>query len=162
MTLTVAGPQLTGIRIVRAGPQDARDLVPIFEAYRDFYGMPGGGTQHRSMRFLGERLLRDESVIFLARTATGPAGFVQLYPTFSSLRLRPAWIVADLFVEPAQRRRGIAAALMQRVLRHARKTRAALLELFTGIDNEPARTLYESMGFRLDEKFLHYELTIDT
>ena len=58
-------------------------------------------------RFLSDRLSGDESVVFAARLPGSDelAGFTQLYPTFSSVRLRRVWTLNDLFVAEAARGR---------------------------------------------------------
>ena len=77
--------------IVRATIGDLDELVPLFDGYRQFYGRRSDPAGARA--FLGDRIAREESVIYLAYT--GPreaAGFTQLYPSFSSVSLKPLWI----------------------------------------------------------------------
>ena len=90
---------------------DLADLVPLFSAYLDFYEVPAPEEQVRA--FLAERLRQGDSTLFLARDAEARAlGFVQLYPLFASLALRPSWLLSDLYVRPEARRRGVGEALM--------------------------------------------------
>jgi GNAT superfamily N-acetyltransferase len=106
--------------------------------------------------FLAERLEKRESVVYLAADAEthGPLGFVQLYPLFSSVSVQRLWIVNDLFVLPAARKRGVAAALLERCRTLARDTGAKGLQLETGTDNLTAQRLYERTGFtRIDAAF---------
>ncbi|MBI3440635.1 MAG: GNAT family N-acetyltransferase, partial [Proteobacteria bacterium] len=91
--------------------------------------------------------------IFLALAAAEVAGFVQLYPSFSSLLLKPLWIVNDLFVSPQYRGQGIAKELLRTVKTFAQKTKARGLTLQTAIDNIPAQRLYESLGWAREEGF---------
>lgn len=55
--------------------------------------------------------------------------------------------VSVLSVAPEQRRRGLAAALMYRVVTGAERLGLGVC-LDVGLDNEPARALYERLGFR--------------
>jgi hypothetical protein len=57
-------------------------LVPLFDAYRQFYRQPSHPGQAR--QFLRERFEHDQSVIFLAFADGAAVGFSQLYPSFSS------------------------------------------------------------------------------
>lgn len=148
---------MTGFRIKRAGRSDLDDLVPLFDGYRQFYGQRSDTPAARA--YLGERIERGESVIYLAYT--GPheaAGFTQLYPSFSSVSLKPLWILNDLFVRSDIRRGGVGRALLERARQHAVETGAKGLILSTAVTNKPAQTLYESCGWQRDEEFTHYHL----
>lgn len=146
------------MRVVRAAPAHLPALEELFHGYRGFYGHPR--DEARVMRFLGDRLARGDSVVLVALGEGDEAlGFAQLYPSFSSLRLRPAWILNDLFTAPEHRRRGVARALLQAVRTVAEESGAALVELATAESNDSARALYEAAGYRLDE-FLHYYLEV--
>jgi GNAT superfamily N-acetyltransferase len=131
--------------------------VPLFDAYRQFYGQRSDAAAARA--FLSERLEREESVIYLAYTGPNtPVGFMQLYPSFSSVSLKRLWILNDLFVHTDVRRGGVGRALLERARQHAIETGAKGLILSTGVTNKPAQTLYESNGWRREDDFLHYYL----
>jgi GNAT superfamily N-acetyltransferase len=142
----------------QAGPADTELVAPLFDAYRQFYEQPSDPVLSRE--FIGERLERHESVIFLAERAGRPVGFVQLYPLFSSTAARPRrlWLLNDLFVAPEARGGGVGRALMARARRLAEDTGAVGLELATARGNTTAQRLYESLGYRRDDAFLRYEL----
>src|SRR3954468_20703497 len=91
---------------VRAATLADLDAVAgLFEQYRAFYGLKP--ETDRALAFLKERLERTDSVILVAAEASGRiVGFVQLYSTFSSLRMGRALILNDLFVDPGARRSG--------------------------------------------------------
>ena len=143
--------------IVRAGRNELDDLVPLFDGYRQFYGQRSDLPAARG--FLRDRIERDESVIYLAYANGGEAtGFTQLYPSFSSVSLKPLWILNDLFVRSDVRRGGVGRALLERARRHALETGAKGLVLNTGVTNQAAQTLYESCGWLRDEEFFQYHL----
>jgi GNAT superfamily N-acetyltransferase len=145
------------LRIVRAASKDLDDLVPLFDGYRQFYGQRSDPAAARA--FLSRRIERDESVIHLAYTSPREAaGFTQLYPSFSSVSLRPLWILNDLFVRTDVRRGGVGRALLERAREHALETGARGLVLSTGVTNKAAQTLYESCGWKRDDEFFHYYL----
>jgi ribosomal protein S18 acetylase RimI-like enzyme len=145
--------------IVRqAGPGDVDAVAPLFDAYRQFYRQPSDPGLARA--FLAERLEREESVVFVAERDGRAVGFVQLYPLFTSTADRPRrlWLLNDLFVAPEARGGGVGRALMDRARRLAEETGAAGLELATARTNTVAQRLYESLGYRVDDQFLRYEL----
>jgi GNAT superfamily N-acetyltransferase len=148
------------MEIRHAAPDDLPSLVPLFDRYRQFYGRPS--DEDGARRFLGERMARGQSVILLALEDGRAVGFVQLYPSFSSIRAAPTFILNDLYVEPGRRRDGAGRALVQAAAAMAREAGAAGLSLATGVDNLPARTLYERLGWTRETRFLEYGLDLTT
>src|SRR5450755_132519 len=134
--------QTPGCTIVHAALPDLQDLVPLFDAYRVFYRQPSDPMKARE--FMGERITRGESIIFLARdeTSRDALGFAQLYPAFSSVTARRLWILNDLYVAEAARRRGVARGLMETARTHAVNTAAVRLVLQTAHANNAAQALY--------------------
>ena len=147
------------VEIRRAGVEDLDLLVPLFDAYRQFYRQPADPLTAR--RFLTSRLEGEDSVVFLATSGTVGCGFVQLYPSFCSVAARPIWILYDLFVAASARRQGVARRLMQAASSLASAAGAQRLVLSTADDNRAAQELYESLGYRRDTVFLHYELNLN-
>ena len=149
-----------GDSVREAGPADVELVAPLFDAYRQFYDQPADPVVARE--FIAARLERHESVIFLAERNGRPIGFVQLYPLFSSTAPRPRrlWLLNDLYVVPGARGSGAARALMARARRLAEETDAVGLELATAHTNVAAQRLYESLGWRRDERFPRYELAL--
>ena len=85
-----------------AGLDDLPALAALFDGYRVFYGQPSDPV--RAGAFLRERLERGDSHLLLAMDARGGAlGFVQLYPSFTSVGTAPIEILNDLFVGQAAR-----------------------------------------------------------
>jgi ribosomal protein S18 acetylase RimI-like enzyme len=135
-------------------------LAGLFDAYRQFYGqgpdLPGARSS------LEARLQNKESVAILAVSDTGPergVGFVQLCPAFSSVSMRPVWILNDLFVVPEARRAGVARSLLAAASELACSTGAAYLRLSTRKNNEAAKALYVASGYRMTE-FDEFELAV--
>lgn len=138
----------------RASIQDLDRLVPLLDAYRQFYGQPSDLIIAR--QFLGDRLTRNESIVLVAENDGGAAvGFVQLYPTFSSILAAPMYVLSDLFVIPEFRRRGVGTLLLQSAMETARAAGMVRLELATAIANVSAQRLYESLGWQRDEFYLY-------
>ncbi|MGD9719735.1 MAG: N-acetyltransferase family protein [Pirellulales bacterium] len=132
-------------------------LAALFDAYRVFYEQPSDPDGSR--RFLRERLTKADSCILCALGDRGEVlGFVQLYPTFSSVAMAPIFILNDLFVDPAARRHGVGRRLLEAARDHARASGARRLELATQKTNTTAQALYESAGWVKEEKFFRYLL----
>ena len=146
------------MEIRRAGLPDLELVIPLFDAYRQFYSQPSDPPRARA--FLRERLEAGDSVILLAVENDHGLGFTQLYPLFSSISCRPLWLLNDLYVVPDARRRGVARMLMDQARDHAVETGACGLELATAHSNAQAQQLYESLGYELDREFRHYELRV--
>jgi GNAT superfamily N-acetyltransferase len=144
--------------ILQATPAEVGILSPLFDAYRQFYKRQS--NEEAARRFLFARLSKGESVLFYALHEDRPAGFVHLYPVFSSLNLTRQWILSDLFVTPEGRRRGVGQALMHRARQFAESTQADGLMLETATNNLTAQRLYERLGWKRDEEFYRYFLAV--
>jgi ribosomal protein S18 acetylase RimI-like enzyme len=161
---TTNGATPTSVHIVEAGVSDIPRLAPLFDAYRQFYEQ--APDLQGAEAYLTSRLERHESVIFLAEATIptsalpSPAGFTQLYPSFSSVSMCPHWILNDLFVSPEFRRLGIGAALLERARHFAVGTGAKSIVLETAVTNKAAQALYESLSWKRDELFYTYELEL--
>ncbi len=147
------------ITVRQATIEDLGKLVPLFDAYRRFYGEHSDVDVAR--RFLAERFRHHESAVFLAVDSHDEAaGFVQVYPMFSSVSARRTYILNDLFVTQAARRRGVASLLLRRAAEFGRAMGAVRLSLSTALTNQAGQKLYESLGWERDEAFCHYDLTL--
>ena len=102
------------MNIRRSSIDDIPQLATLFDAYRVFYEKSSDVEQ--AIIFLSERIQKNESVIFVAENEEKQlTGFVQLYPLFSSTRMKRFWLLNDLFVAPEQRSKGISVALIDAV-----------------------------------------------
>ena len=147
------------IFVRRATLADLELIVPLFDAYRQFYKQEQNLALARE--FLRERLERDQSVIFLALRSDGTAvGFTQLFPSFSSASARRIFILNDLFVDPRARRSGVGQQLLAAAAEYGRGAGAVRLTLSTAHNNTPAQSLYEAQGWRRDDIFRSYHLPL--
>ena len=132
----------------RAGPSDLDALVPLFDAYRQFYGQPS--DLERAREWLRSRLRFGESVVFVAMRNKVMVGFTQLYPMYSSVRTERTWILNDLYVDAAVRRSGAGHALLEAAAAFAREDGAMGISLESMQDNAAARGLYRAAGWNED------------
>ena len=147
-------------RVRRATVGDLDQLVPLFDGYRQFYGEVSDLSLAR--QFLAERMSRGESVVLIAEGPDGAAvGFAQLSSSFCSVRAAPIYVLNDLFVLPAARRRGVGALLLRASAEVGRAAGAVRLELSTAIINVSAQRLYKALGWKRDEEFYVYSLSFE-
>jgi GNAT superfamily N-acetyltransferase len=148
-----------GIKIRRATLDDVEGVVPLFDAYRQFYGQPSSLDAARV--FLLDRFRGGESTLFLAEDAHGSiAGFAQLFPTFSSVALARAFVLNDLFVASARRRQGVGQALLRAAVTFCREHRAVRVTLSTQTTNAAAQALYAANGWALQTEYQVYTLKL--
>lgn len=149
------------LTIRQANRSDATAIAPLFDAYRQFYGR--ASDLALAERFIRQRLENADSLIFVAEAPSvgeAPFGFTQIYPTFSSLQCRNAWVLNDLFVAERARRAGVAGALMNAAADAARRVGVSSISLSTAHGNVSAQRLYTTLGYVLDEEFRTYSLAI--
>ncbi len=131
------------------------ELVPLFDAYRVFYKKDS--DKEAEKEFLSDRIRNQESVIYISRNEDGLAtGFVQLYPLFSSTRMKRMWLLNDLFVDPDFRGQGYSKALIEQSKSLCRETDACGLMLETAKDNHIGNQLYPATDFELDQDHNFY------
>lgn len=150
------------IKVYLAELKDVGKAAALFNQYRQFYQRED--DIHGAEQFIKERLTRRDSVIYLAdwnqHGISVPAGFVQLYPTLSSLSLSKLWILNDLYVDAKYRGRGIGRKLLHQARMNAVLTEAKGLNLSTQHHNLAAQRLYESEGYVKDDEFIAYYLDL--
>ncbi len=141
----------TDVAIARATLDDVAELTPLFDAYRTFFA--GEHASAESGPFLEERFRANESVVFLAQAGGEVAGFVQLYPLWSSWYCRRIWFLSDLYVTHAHRERGIGRRLVERAVEHAQDTDASSLMVELPHREPHLAEFYASLGFHKDSVF---------
>lgn len=144
------------MKICMVTQQTMGDVVPLFNAYREFYGQSSDLQQ--AEQFIQERVMGAESIIFLAYLEEEPVGFAQLFPVFSSVAMKRAFLLNDLFVAKQARKQGVAQALMEQCYSYCQQEDARYMMLETARDNVQAQKLYEKMGMTVDETVYYYSI----
>lgn len=140
----------------KATSKDLGSLSELFDAYRMFYhkstDLEGAKT------FLKKRISNKDSEIFVAETIENKlVGFVQLYPLFSSTRMKKFWLLNDLFVHPKFRSKGFSIELIQKAKTLVVETNACGMYLETDKTNLIGNNLYPKTGFKLNSTANFYE-----
>jgi len=128
----------------RAGPADAVGIGRLLHDFNLEFDEPTPGPERLAARI--DKLLEEgHTEVLLA--GPGPDGL-------AVLRFRPAiWsqalecYLAELYVAPEARGRGLGRALMEAAIELARGRGADHMDLGTGEQDVAARALYESLGF---------------
>ncbi|MFF2588778.1 GNAT family N-acetyltransferase [Peribacillus butanolivorans] len=140
--------------IQKATLNELDSLTELFDLYRVFYEQTSNLEGARD--FLKERLTNEESVIFMAFDGDNPIGFVQLYPSFSSVSMMRSWVLNDLFVKGNARKKGFGEKLLKAAIAFAKETGAKGVSLETDKDNGHAQKLYEKIGFIRESNYFYY------
>ena len=147
-------------KIVKAENKHLDELGRLFNLYRIFY--EEDDDLEKASKYISARFNDGDSIIYVAENGDQElAGFVQLYPSFCSVSAVPILILYDLFVDHSKRSNGIGRSLMNAARDFARENGYKRLELSTAKDNYIGQSLYESLGYEVDQEFLHYSLDID-
>jgi ribosomal protein S18 acetylase RimI-like enzyme len=128
----------------RAGATDAAAVGRMLDGFNREFGDPTPGPEFLAER-IAELIEAGEATVMV--TGEGPDGL-------SVLRVRPAiWsganeaYLAELYVVPERRGRGLGRALLEATLEVARDAGCDHIELGTGETDTAARALYERLGF---------------
>jgi ribosomal protein S18 acetylase RimI-like enzyme len=136
---------------------DLEALAVLFDEYRVFYKKRSDIVAAAS--FLKDRIANNESKIFIISDDHALAGFVQLYPIFSSTRMKRLWLLNDLYVNAKYRKSGFGEKLIEKAKQLARSTNSCGLFLETSKSNTAANKLYYKTEFKLSstENFYNWE-----
>jgi GNAT superfamily N-acetyltransferase len=121
-------------RVVQAGIVDLELIIPMFDAYRQFYKRDCDLDGARA--YLQARLERSEATVFLARDENSGAvlGFALCY--------------------------SVGSALIAACASFARLEGALVLRLRTATNNETAQRVYDKAGFKRDAVYYTYDLSL--
>jgi ribosomal protein S18 acetylase RimI-like enzyme len=128
----------------RAGPEDAEAVGRLLHDFNTEFDEPTPGPAALADRMRG-LIASGETAVLL--TGDGPDGV-------AVLRFRPSiWssalecYLAELYVVPDRRGKGLGRSLMSEAIQLARDRGADHMDLGTSEDDVAARALYESLGF---------------
>lgn len=141
----------------KATIQDLSQLTELFDQYRVFYHKESDIPAAES--FLKERIENNDSEIFVAESEGKLTGFVQLYPLFSSTRMKRYWLLNDLYVNENYRGKSFSKKLIEEAKQLVISTNASGILLETGKSNDIGNQLYPSCGFEIYDEVNFYEWT---
>ena len=125
---------------------DLKAVVEIVMKYRDFYGVEEQSREDVEA-FIKCRFENQQSKVFIATSENSEViGFVQLYPSYSTVSLRPQWILNDFYVEKNYRKQGYGTKLMESVKSYFKDCAKGFI-LVTDKDNVTAKSFYDKNGW---------------
>lgn len=128
----------------RATPADAPAIGRLLHDFNREYDDPTPGPERLAER-ITTLLAGDDTAVLLA--GSGPDGLAVLRFRQAIWAEAPECYLAELYVAPARRGRGLGRALMNAAIELAREAGAAWMDLGTSETDVAARALYESLGF---------------
>ncbi len=136
------------VLVERVRKQSISKLLPLFDAYRVFYGQDS--NMSKAEYFLEYNIEQNLIVSLLATSIDSgdPIGFCQLFPSFSSVNMCKIYILNDLFVTSAYRRKGVGSFLIDSAILFSKQNGVNRLKLETANDNEIGQRFYESCGWK--------------
>lgn len=144
----------------KAEMSDLPELSQLFNAYRVFYKKISDIPS--AQEFLKDRMANNESVIYVAENESKELiGFAQLYPLFSSTRMKRLWLLNDLYIDKRYRGQGTGIMFIECAKDLCRKTKACGLILETEKSNVEGNHLYPKTGFVLNSEYNHYSWDVD-
>ena len=148
------------MKVRGAMTSDLQQLAELFDGYRVFYRKES--DVESAKQFLSDRLEQGDSEIYVCATEEGNlVGFTQLYPLFSSTRMKRLWLLNDLFVDSNFRGKGVSVMLIERAKQLVRDTSACGMFLETEKSNTIGNNLYPKTGFKLNDGSNFYEWNND-
>jgi ribosomal protein S18 acetylase RimI-like enzyme len=127
-----------------ADEADAEIIGRLLHDFNSEFDAPSPGPQALAER-IRELVARDEVTVLLAGEDPTGLAVLRFRPSIWSTALES--YLAELYVKPDQRGRGLGRALMGAAIELALDRGADYMDLGTGEDDVAARALYESLGF---------------
>lgn len=139
-----SGAEVATIPIRVAASGDAPAVAGLIAGFRDYYGE--AEPTDETILSIVESLLGEPSTEFLL-AGRPPAGVAQLrFRRSVWTGVEDAWL-EDLFVQPADRGRGLGRALAEGCVERARTRGCKRIQLDANERNEEAISLYRALGF---------------
>jgi len=127
-----------------ATPDDAHTIGRLLDAFNREFDEPTPGSDQLARR-LAELMRAGDCVVLLAGDPPGGLAVLRFRPSIWDPGLES--YLAELYVVPERRGRGLGRSLMEAALEAARDRGAGYMELNTAETDVVARKLYESLGF---------------
>ncbi|WP_209578022.1 MULTISPECIES: GNAT family N-acetyltransferase [unclassified Sphingobacterium] len=140
--------------IKKVGLNELDETAELFNLYRIFYRQNDDYQQCR--QFVRERMIHDQSTIFVVYANGKAVGFVQLYKLYHYIKLAKQYLLSDLFVHPDYRGHGLSVALINQAKQWCGETEACGLMLETEKTNDIGNKLYPRCGFEYDGNHNYY------
>jgi ribosomal protein S18 acetylase RimI-like enzyme len=134
----------TGLTVRVASTADAEAVGQLLHDFNSEFGEPTPGPDRLAERIRRLLAIGDTTILL---GGTGPDGVAVLRFRAAIWSDAPECYLAELYVVPQSRGRGLGRSLMGAAIEAARARGADHMDLGTSEDDVAARSLYESLGF---------------
>ena len=142
------------VMIKEATIEELKQVVDIVMKYREFYGVDKQRIEDVES-FMKSRFENQQSKVFIATSENDEViGFIQLYPSYSTVSLKPQCILNDFYVDKNYRKQGYGTKLMEYVKKYFKDSAKGFI-LVTDKDNVTAKSLYDKNGWETGEHDLY-------
>jgi ribosomal protein S18 acetylase RimI-like enzyme len=148
MDVTPDDPGLR-LRVRPAGPADAEAVGRLLDAFNREYDEPTPGPERLAAR-IRELLAGGDTAVLVG--GAGPDGLAVLRFRAGLSTAALECYLAELYVVPPLRGRGLGRVLLEAAMELARERGADRMDLGTSEDDIAARALYERLGFTNRER----------
>ncbi len=147
-----------GFEIVAARREDVGDILRLIRALAEYEKLSDQvvATEEALQAALFDSPARVEALV--ARSAGRVVGFALYFLNYSTFRARSGIYLEDLFVEPAERGRGIGQALLRAIAGIAVARGCERFEWAVLDWNQPAIAFYQRLGARPLDDWTVYRL----
>lgn len=146
-------------RIQRLTSTDVALMQALNALFAEVFGDPEAYAARRPARDYLKAQLAQEHIVALVAMADGEvAGGLVAYELAKLEQARSEFYIYDLAVKPAQRRRGIATALIRHLQEIASRRGAWVMFVQADRCDDPAIALYSKLGIR--EDVLHFDIAV--
>lgn len=134
------------IIVRKAEQKDIEPLKELIIGYLNFYKRPI--PEDTKIENMIDHFIKhpEEGCQLVAEEDRRLVGFTTLNAIWSTTRMGKVGLLNDLFVNPSDRKKGIAESLMQQTIKEARERNYPIMRLLTAHDNTPAQQLYDKTG----------------
>lgn len=132
--------------IVEATMENLVALEGLWRQYQDFYKVQDIDAG-RNRKFIAHLLTHPQDAVIFVWLDQGQAvAFGTVYITYASTVAGRVAVLNDLYVQPEQRRKGIAAALIDAAKAAVKDRDVAVMRWMTQAGNTAAQALYRKYG----------------
>lgn len=137
---------MSEVHIRHAKEKDIPQLTSLIYGYLEFYRKPIPSRDKIEGMIL--HLLTNPEVGFhlVAEVEGQLIGFATINIIWNTPRMSNIALLNDLFVDPANRKKGTGKALMSKTLQLVKEGNYPLMRLLTAADNHTAQALYDQTG----------------
>lgn len=143
------------VRVIRATEAHVPDIVRLVGELRAQEDLPAAIPAESVHAYLAE----PACVVLLAEAEDGIVGLLSVRVMGDLFHGGTSALIQELIVDEDRRRTGVAGALLDAAIAHARDAGCAEIAVSTGERNLPARAAYRSRGF--EEEGLLLELHLE-